>query len=87
MFKVFESKDYYSWVTSRHKPKTKIYLGLDLKFNSIHFGIEVNECLKLLGPKMSVFFETYFKKFLKLKLILVLCLGLGVTKLFIQKYL
>jgi hypothetical protein len=33
---------------SRPKP---INLGLDSEFNSIHFGIEINKCLKFLRPK------------------------------------
>ncbi len=48
-----------SWVTPRPNTKIKINLGLDLEFNSIHSGIEINKCLK--------FFETEkFMTFLKL---------------------
>jgi hypothetical protein len=42
---------WFGWMTPRPKPKTKINLGLDLEFNSIHFGIEINRRLKLLTPK------------------------------------
>jgi len=38
----------------------KINLGLDSEFNSMHFGIEINKCLKFLGPKMCDNFETSF---------------------------
>ena len=41
----------------RPKPKKNKNLGLDSEFNSIHFGKEINKCLK---------FET--KKFLGLKI-------------------
>jgi len=41
----------HSLVTPRPKPKTKINLGLDSEFNSIHFGIETNKRLKFLTPK------------------------------------
>jgi hypothetical protein len=37
-----------SWVTPRPKPETKINLGLDSEFNSLHFGIQINKCLKFL---------------------------------------
>ena len=35
------------WVTIQ----TKINLGLDLEFDSIHFGIEIKKCLKFLTQK------------------------------------
>ena len=38
------------WVTLRPKPKTKINFGLDLEFDFIHFGIEINKYLRFLTP-------------------------------------
>ncbi len=32
------------------EPKTKINLGLDSEFNSIHFDLEINKRLKFLTP-------------------------------------
>ncbi len=42
------------------KLKPKINLGLDSKFNSIHFVIKINKYLKFLGLKISDFFENLF---------------------------
>ena len=42
------------------KPKPKINLGLDSKFNSIHFVVTINKYLKFLGLKISDFFENLF---------------------------
>ena len=33
-------------VTLRPEPKARINLGLDLEFNSIHFGKGINKCKK-----------------------------------------
>ena len=47
-----------SWVWTQSQTPQKINLGLDSEFNSLHFGIEINKCLKFLGPKMCDKFET-----------------------------
>jgi hypothetical protein len=49
----------------RPKPPKKINsMGLDSEFNSIHFGIEINKCLKFLGPKNErKILENFFKEF------------------------
>ncbi len=66
-------------VETRHStPKQAIYwawflgdiqinLGLDLEFNSIHFGIEINKRLKFLGLKIYDVFENSKKIFLEFR--------------------
>jgi len=36
-------------------------LGLDYEFNSIHFGKEINKCLKFLGLKIQIFLRGFKK--------------------------
>ena len=38
-------------VSPKNKPKTKINLGLDLEFNYLYSGTEINKHLKFLPPK------------------------------------
>ena len=40
-------------------PKKTWGLGLDQGFNSIHFGIEINNCLKLLRLKSKTYFNIF----------------------------
>ena len=53
------------------KPKTQ--RDPDSEFNYVHFGIEINRCLKFLRPKSFLvqkflnFFETSYKNFKSLK--------------------
>ena len=39
------------WTQTQAQTRKKINLGLDSEFNSKHFGIEINKCLKFLRPK------------------------------------
>jgi hypothetical protein len=54
------------WTMTQTQTQKEINLGLDSEFNSIHFGIEIKECLKVLRPKKFVGpkkFEKNLRKF------------------------
>jgi hypothetical protein len=51
IIQTFPPKKSIYWVLVWTQTQTKIDLGLDSEFNSIHFGIEINKRLKFLTSK------------------------------------